>query len=185
MNLFLFKFDIHLAFILAFIFIFVAPILIIKLNKKPLTICYLFTYLLLLFLGVLLDVSIDNNSISFSLLITSKWFNNKLSIAYFDTLLIFINILLLFPLGTIFPLLKKNKLNNYLFSLIIGFSTSLLIEFLQFSLPIIRYGELLDIINNTFSVILGYQYYLLINYYFIRSEKNDRISKQKSNNSDK
>lgn len=184
MRYFLFSFNVKMAFLLALIFLFLFPIFLIKIQKKKLIILYSLSYFLLLFIGVLSNIEITDNTIYFSVLLTENWFNNPPSIAFFDSFLIIVNLLLLFPLGVITPLFKKTK-TNIIKVTFLGFFTSIFIEFLQFSLPIIRYPELLDIINNTFSVILGYQYYLLSTKFMFRGETNDQLSKQKNNHKHK
>lgn len=177
MDIFLFSVNLKLAFFLAFLFLFIIPIFLIKYKNKKLVLTYLLIYLFMLLGGVLLKVSITNSNIYFSLLITNKWFNNPLYIASFAKLGIIINIFLLFPLGVIIPLLSTKQSKIGLKSAIYGMFASLLIETLQFSLPIRRFPELLDILNNTISVILGYMYYCILSKLLFRGEKYDRLSK--------
>lgn len=179
MSFFLFSLDLYVGFVLASIFLFLIPfILIIKKNRIMINI-YFITYLLILSLGVFGYIKLSYTNISFNILITKEWFNNPLTIATFEPLGILINLFLLFPLGIIIPSLSKSKLNLYKV-ILMGFFTSFSIELLQFSLPILRYPELLDIINNTISVILGYLYYLLILNWQERRVSHDQLSKQEN-----
>jgi len=174
MNFYLFETNLKISFILAGIFLFILPIFIYKFKtNKYIKHLYLFSYFILLFMGVLLDISIHDSTIYFSVLTTNKWFSNKLVIANFAPFGVLVNLFLLFPFGFILPIIKHLTFYKVL---LLGFLLTLTIEILQFMLPIIRYTELLDIINNTISVILGYQYYLLISKLMGR-EKYDRISK--------
>lgn len=177
MNIFLFSIDLKLFFLIMFSFIFVVPLF---LKRKLFVISYLSVYFLILCLGVFLDITLTKESISFSLLLTNTWASNSISIAYFNPLSVLINLFLLFPIGFICPFIIKNC--NIAKVIIIGVIVSFTIEFLQFLLPIIRYPEVLDIINNTISVILGYMYYLLVNRAFHRGEKYDKLSQQKNSN---
>lgn len=172
----LFSLNLEFAFLIAFIFIFVIPILLMLINNRLIFGIYFFIFILSLLMGVLLDISIKDHICHFSILITTTWFSNSPIIANFDTFGIIINLLLLFPLGFILPLIIPKITFNKV--IIFGTSTSIVIEILQFILPIIRYPELLDVLNNTISVILGYLYYLLI--FKIRGEINDKLSKQKN-----
>lgn len=178
MNIFLFSFDIKLAFLFAFLFLFVVPIFLIKANKVRLSKIYLLLFFFLLIPGVLLNVEINSKYISFSWLYTQNWATNTPSIAFFDPLMIIINILLLFPLGVIAPILVKNDKKAFLKIIFLGFLTSFSIELLQFLLPIRRYPELLDIINNVISVILGYEYYIIVKL-LSRGENYDKLPQQK------
>jgi glycopeptide antibiotics resistance protein len=172
MNYYLFAINLKLAYIITFIFLFIVPIVIELLKRKKfLIITYLIIFLLALFLGVFTNVKISSDSVSFSLLITNHWFNtNNFTIAYFSTFAILVNLFLLFPFGYIYPSLSKKKVKFYQV-LLAGFILAFSIEFLQFVLPIVRYPEVLDVINNTISVILGYLYYLLIKKIKNRGEK--------------
>lgn len=158
MDIHLFSFNLKLAFILAFVFLFILPAFIIK--RKRFLIGYLIIYLCLLILGVFFKVSISNGLIHFGLLITNKWFNNTLVLAALEPLTVIINLFLCFPIGFVIPALF-NKTNIFRV-LLIGFLFSFSIEFLQFTLPILRSPELLDVINNTISVLLGFIYFNII-----------------------
>ncbi len=162
------------------IFLFIIPIFLFIFSKKRrlFYILYLLLYSLLLFFGVLLEVKIYNHIITFSLTITEAWFDKNISLAFFDPLSILINLFLLFPYGVIIPKLTyKRQLIKVIITCIV---VSIYIEFLQFSLPIKRSCELLDILNNLISGILGYLYYLLLRKIRYRSELDDKLSKQKN-----
>lgn len=180
MSINLISLNLILAFSLGFTFILVVPFFIIFFAKKRIYhISYIILYLIILLILVLLDVTIFNNKIHISFTITNKWFNNKLSLAYFDFTSILINLFLLFPLGCIIPCLTRKKIliKILLFSLF----ASIYIELLQFSLPINRSSELLDVLNNLISGILGYLYYLVLIKIKHRGDSNDKLSKQKNN----
>ena len=157
MLIFLFSLNIYFCFFLAFIFIFLLPILIKK-NKK-LIIAYFFVYLFILSLGVFSKISFQGNYIHFYFLSTPNWFNNNFIIAHFDNFMVFINLFLTFPIGVIFHYLYKTDLNK---TLLLGILFSLSIELLQLTLPIIRTPELLDILTNTIGTILGFYYCLIL-----------------------
>lgn len=177
MNYFLFSFNTFFALFLSFLFLFIIPIFIIKYTKKLSIILYLTTYVILLVLGLFTDVNIGKNSIDFNIFIDNKWCASKLTIAYFNPYSVLINLFLLFPLGVILPLLFKNKSKLFIKIVIIGLLSTSLIEFLQFLLPIDRSPEILDIITNTISSILGYIYYIFITRVMIRGVKSDQLSK--------
>lgn len=182
MELFLFSFDLKLAFTLAFIYIFIFPIIIFFTKRRKIWVyTYLATYIFLLILGVFTNVDFNSSNVSFTLLITSDWANNTINIAYFNFISILINLFLLFPLGVILSFLFKSNKKFYKI-ILFGIFTSISIEFLQFLLPIIRYPELLDVLTNTISVILGYLYYLVIEKALNRSDIYDKLPKQESDN---
>ena len=181
LSIYLFSLNLEIALILGFIFILIFPILLnfFKNNNILLTI-YLLTYLIVLTCGVLLEITISNHTVYFSLTITDNWFSNKLSLAFFDPLSVLINIFLLFPIGYLIPcLIYKHKLIRVILS---SLFISIFIEFLQFSLPIKRSPEVLDVLNNLISGILGYLYYLFLNKLSFRGELNDKLSKQENTN---
>jgi glycopeptide antibiotics resistance protein len=179
MNLFLFLFDLKLCLFIAFIFMFVIPVFLILSTNKKITFFYLLIYSLLLSIGVFFNVEFHSNKVFVSIIYTKKWLNNNPSYAFLNPLSIIINILLLFPFGSVLAIIKNNI--SYRKILVFSLLISFFIEFFQFLLPIRRYPELLDIINNTFSGILGYQYYLIIKKITIRGEENDKLPEQKAN----
>lgn len=176
MNYKLLELDFSLFILFMFIFAFIFPIFLVFKSKRLLNIIYLIGYSIILFLGLFLDVKINYSSIYINLYFDNKWFNSPFIVASFSPLSLLINLFLLFPITSILPLLFKNI--TYIKIIILGFLTSLTIEFIQFALPINRYPELLDILNNTISAILGYIYYLILK--SIRSGVNDKLSKQKA-----
>lgn len=156
MNIHLFTINLYFCFFLSFIFLFIIPLL---LKNKFQYIIYISIYSIFLLFGVLTKTNISDNTISFNLLITNSWFNNYPILAYFEHLTIIINLFLLFPIGFTLPLLL-NKI-NITKPLLIGSIFSLSIEIFQFLLPIKRSPEVLDILTNTMSSILGFYYFLL------------------------
>lgn len=176
----LFSLNLPLAISLAFIFFFILPILFEFIeNKKPYLIIYLTIYFCILILGVFTSVTLTSSRIYFDLLITKNWASNKLTIANFSPPLVIINLFLLFPLGYTYTRLSKSKSAFYKL-IFLGFLVSLFIEFCQFLLPIVRYPEVLDVLNNTISVILGCLYCLLITKIRNRGVRHDWLSKQET-----
>lgn len=179
MEVFLLSIKLEICYCLMIFLFFIIPFFIAKLKNKYFTFSYMFIYYLFLIIGVLFKVTFDSSKVYISLLYTKTWFNNSFSLAFLDPLSVILNILLLFPIGFTFPIF--NKYHSYKKIILFSFFVSLSIEILQFSLPIQRYPELLDILNNTFSGILGYQYYFIINTLMFRGEYNGKLSKQKTN----
>lgn len=176
MDLHLFSLNILYGFVIWFMVFFVIPILIIKKKNTQTINLYLLLYLLLLLLGVLLDIEIYNNNINFSLLIDNQWCSGLITLGYFHPITIILNIFLLFPLGFIYPIKHNPHKNIYIKILFLAFVISLTIESLQFILPINRTFEILDIINNTLSALLGYFYYIIISRIF-RGDAYDQLPK--------
>ena len=138
-------------------------------------------------MGVFFDVKINKTTVSVSFFHDMDWFNTTFTFAYFSLKAIFVNLILLFPYGAILPQISKKKISLFRIT-IIGFLISLFIEINQYILPINRYSELLDIINNTISIILGYYYYKLLSlmlYLFKQGDRDDKLSKQEDNNTQK
>lgn len=89
---------------------------------------------------------------------------------------IYINLLMLVPLGMIlFVQDKKNKKKFSIFKpLFVGFFIGVVIEFLQFILPIRRSVQLQDAVCNSVSFLLGYCFMFLV-YMFVVLVKKEKI----------
>ena len=172
--------ELNIFIITILLFMFLLPVFLIKHNTKLSKFLCLSIYIISLIFGLFTQARVINNTIYFDLVFDTLWGNALLNTAYFNSFNILMNLLLLFPLGTFFPLFARKKSNFLLKIGIRGLITSSAIETLQFILPINRVPEILDVITNTISAILGYLYFLFISM-IIRGETNDKLSKQKNN----
>lgn len=131
-----------------------------------------FLYLILLFVGVLFNISFRSSQIIIELSTDAALaFNtDKLILATITKHNIFINLAMLIPFGYFnFYLFKCNLCKSVLW----GGVCSLLIEFCQFALPINRSPELLDIAFNLISVFIG----AVIPYFINLCKKNKALQK--------
>ena len=142
-----------------------APIilLVFRKHKKTLYIIsnvLLILYILILSIGVFGQITIkENNTIILIHFDNTLWLNGTFIFASQSAFNATVNTFLLFPLGQYIALKSKHPI---LQSIVWSFIVSTIIELLQFVLPIDRTTEILDIILNTISGLLGAIYILLI-----------------------
>ena len=67
---------------------------------------------------------------------------------------------MLFPIGAF--VLSQTQKKTLLKTILTALLVSVIIEFLQFALPINRTTELFDIVLNTLSGVIGYAYFYLL-----------------------
>lgn len=167
--------DIHLItvstlaiYILVGIFFFIIPpILYIFLSKHKKALYIIFSilfilYIIILLVGVFGSIQKNDDTTTISLIFdNSLWAKGNFAIASSSAFNILVNLVLLFPLGEYIAIICKKPI---LKTILISFACAFMIEFLQFLLPVSRTTELLDLILNTISGILGTLYILLIKY---------------------
>ena len=162
-------------FILLIIFYLIVPIAIMfavrddKKFKTILTISLLLFFVALL-VGVLGKLDITSQFISINFDFSGSWLNKSISTKLKTTNLDkIINMLMLMPLGSAVCMISKRKniKFGFILSLVIGLFCGLIIEMLQFVLPVFRSVQLLDVIYNTISSCIGYLYISVI-YYFVK-----------------
>ena len=117
-------------------------------------------YCILLSLLVFGKINFDGNSFTITLEKTGEWFKLNFVVASFEWLNIFLNLVMIFPIGAF--VFSQSKSNVLIKTILMSFLISFCIETLQFILPINRTTEILDIILNTISGIIGYIYYYLL-----------------------
>lgn len=128
---------------------------------KKLLIIYIVLFIVALIIGVFGTINIQSNIAEISFKFNGQWFDfNKIVVAKFGLFNTLVNLILLFSFGIL--LACDNHPLNWLKSLIIGLCIGLLIEIMQFILPIDRTPELMDIVFNGISMLLGYIYFVLI-----------------------
>ena len=161
------KINIYLAFTLAFVFMILLPtILVFTLKSKPkslkfISIVMFVFYLCALFLGTLTWFNMNGQTVILTLnLSTGEWFSSYFIWYGLGKLNILINLAMFLPVGFfVFTLTNKHP---FLKTILLSLSLSLLIEFLQFALPIYRNTEVLDIVLNTLSGLISATYCLIL-----------------------
>ena len=153
-----------LVVVLGVICYFVLPFLIWACVKKEkirniLTISFFCLYLVVLFIGVFGQLDIGNDLVTFSFDFGGKWCAKKIgfgltNISKFDLV---INLVMLFPVGMLVYYFAKRKKWWVKILLLLGFGllTGLLIETLQFILPVPRSVQLSDALLNMASTFVG------------------------------
>lgn len=148
-----------LLFIIAFLLLFVAPIVLsfkLKNNQKALkitAIIFACFYFIALFIGTTCEIDIDIYKTTISFDYTKNWFDINFLIYDFDFDNILINLSMFFPLGFIvYVFFEKNP---FFKTLIFSICLSLFIELYQFILPISRFTELTDLVFNFLSGLIS------------------------------
>lgn len=158
-----------LAVIIFLILFLVFPTLMIVVffnNKKVLKIvgivCFVL-YCVALACLVFGRVSIKNNVASLTFETNSKWFSSYFIWGSFGKTNVIYNLIMFFPVSAFIISQTKNKI--FLKTLLTSFIMTIIIESFQFILPIVRNTEVLDIVLNTISGIIGYLYFKVV--YFV------------------
>ena len=162
MNTFLFL-------ILAFVLAVVAPTVLVfalKKNQKALkitTIVFACIYFVCLFIGTTakLEISADKVTVAFNF--TEPWCSLDFLFLDFSLKNMFVNIVMMFPLGFIVYVFTNKK--PFAKTIIFALCLSLFIELYQFILPIYRNTEITDIIYNVLSGVASATYCLILKMY--------------------
>ena len=118
--------------------------------KNILMAIYLIIFLMVLFVGVFSTISINWENISFVFDFSHGWCSKSINLAL-KNLQLFNN--------------KKPFYVKIILLIIVGLMSGLLIEGLQFVLPVQRSVQLSDVLLNTISVLLGGVFYNIISAY--------------------
>ena len=164
-----------IVFIFLCLFYLVLPVIMmfmIKKNKKLKIFAWGFlgVFLSILIVGVLGKIDITKETVYIGFDFSQKWCNKIINFKFNNIKLDkLINICMLMPGGEVVFLNAKvkNKNMGFIFSIVIGIITGLVIETLQFILPVSRSVQLSDAIYNCISCVIGYLY-LAIFYYLKR-----------------
>ena len=124
-------------------------------------------FFIVLFVGVLGEIDINKDFVYIGFDFSSGFFNKEIIFSFSKFKLdIFINLIMLIPIGEAVCISAK-KINNkfgILYALLIGVIIGMLIETLQFILPVPRSVQLSDVIYNAISCVFGYLYISLFFY---------------------
>ena len=156
--------------IIFFIFIILPSIIILLIkDEKKLkilsSVIFIF-YLIILFVGTILELDEVYPNLSFYFDFNHSWFSPNFLWFNFSIDNLIINAGLMFPIG--FFTYTHFKNNKFLKTILLAFTLSILIEIYQMILPIYRNTEILDIILNTISGIFSAIYF---NFIVILSKK--------------
>ncbi len=155
-----------LAIILGVIFIIILPsiaILVFINNKHILKILSIIAFILfIILLSVLVfgKVSLENGNIVLKFQTNNKWFSMYFLWGSFTKSNILLNIVMLLPVGAF--ILCLNTRHGFIKTILLSLLISVVIEVLQFILPIQRTTEVLDLVLNTVSGIIGYAYFYFV-----------------------
>lgn len=136
---------------------------VLKNNQKAFKItiaCLSVVFFVLLFVGTTAEVTLKNNTIAVCYKTTGQWFDFGITFGNIDITNIFVNLFLLFPVG--FIVFTFSDKNHFVKCTILALIISLIIETYQWVLPFPRSTEIIDILLNTASGIVGYAYSKLL-----------------------
>lgn len=165
-----------LAILLSIFFMVILPSIAIFIfinNKrllKILGIVFFIVFLIILLILTLGNVKITYSSVILSFVTNNSWFSLDFAFANFNKQNILLNTFMLFPVGAF--VISINTKHSFIKTILISLVISLIIETLQFVLPVDRTTEILDLILNTISGIIGYGYFYLVNKFSKRYEIN-------------
>lgn len=159
--------DVRLVIFLMILFALIIPtvyLVIFRNNKKVIrvgTIILSIVYFSFLFVGFLGEVALRDNVLTITLPFNGKWFKAHRFLIYnFGLDNVLVNIALFFPMAFIsFIFCKKHK---FVKTILLSFILSVLVEFLQFALPVMRIVELTDLLFNTLGGIVGACYVMTL-----------------------
>ena len=161
--------------LIIFFFVFY-PLLVLflcKNSKKLLKIISIISFVCYIFLLSILvfgNITIENDIFKVNLKTNAPWLSLNFCVASFSTSNILYNLIMMFPIPAFIfansnylfsnskSFINKSK-NIFLKSTIISFIISLLIELLQFILPVFRTTEILDLVLNSLSGVLGFFFF--------------------------
>lgn len=151
--------NIYVAFLAGLLFVVILPILffvILKNESKLLKFCaiiYMVCYFVLLFVGVTSTINFDKSSVIINLAFDGEWFSPNFVLFGGGIVNSLINLVMFFPLGLLVYSFSKKK--KFLKTILLALILSIIIETLQWILPISRNTELLDVLLNTISGVIS------------------------------
>lgn len=165
-----------LAIVLYIVLVVVLPsiLVFVLINNKRLLkifgIVFFILFLTVLSLLVFGNVVFKNGNIILSFSANAKWFSMLFLWGSFTKSNILLNLVMLFPVSLF--VLSLNTKHSFIKTTVISFVISVVVELLQFVLPIERTTEVLDIVLNTISGMLGFGFYYLVFKFAKRYEVN-------------
>lgn len=163
----------------------VALILFLRKTKSYYAVLWVvyFLFLLVLLVGVLGKIEIGKTYSNITFDFSGEWANKKIGTSFDTTKTDFlINIAMLVPVGQLVCLISKIKRSRFgvLFAVVAGGFCGVLIETMQFVLPVMRSVQFSDVVYNTVSAVIGYLFASFVYYaaMWIKSFKNNRKHEQ-------
>ena len=152
-------------FLVVLLMLIIPTVLVVFLKKhqrilKVILLILFIAYIILLFIGTMSEISVSNNTLNISLNFSNEWFSSYFHWFDVSKTNVLINLFLLFPIGFVtYSFCKKRK---FLKTVLLALFISIIIETLQFVLPVVRNTEPSDIIFNTLSGIISAGYCSLL-----------------------
>lgn len=175
----MFSINLNIAIVLIIFFFVLYPLLILFIFRKKTVVLQVVSkisivlYFVLLCVLVFGNVSTKNNIFTVSLVVDASFFSLDFCVASFNKTNILYNLIMMFPISAYFFANSKNLLSTkqeflkvqkqiFLKSALLSFGISFFIELFQFVLPVSRTTEVLDLVLNTFSGVLGYVFFFCV-----------------------
>ncbi len=172
-----------LSIVFLVVFFLILPTALILLcfyKKKALKIvCAFFFLLYFVFIMILVlgQINISKTSVTVSLKPNAQWFSLRFLVGSFEIKNILYNLAMMFPISFFVFCFASKKV--FIKTIVLSFCFSLFIEFCQFVLPFARYTELLDLVLNTISGVLGYLYFYCVVCVFYKLQNKNKTKAQK------
>ncbi len=173
------KLPIILVAVTVFVFYIIVPMIIWLFARnsklgKTLTVVFSVLFGVVLFFGITSRINFQDRFAIINIDFTSNWCDKavNLSLLDIDKFDMFINIVMLIPVGLVVVYYnKKSVRNRWLVLVVVGVCMGVGLETLQFILPVVRSVQLSDALLNTMSVMLGGVLGMLYDYMFVRTKK--------------
>lgn len=128
-------------------------------------------FLIVLFWAITSRISVADRTINVAIDFTNYWFNKKLnfSLLKIDKVDFLINITMLIPIGLVVVFFNRKTFKNKIINLlVVGVIFGIILESLQYILPVYRSVQLSDVVLNALSVLIGGVMGILYDKIFIR-----------------
>lgn len=125
---------------------------------KWLTFGMLLVFLVVLFFGITSEIGFTKEYATIKVNFTSRWFSKKInwSLSGIQKVDFLINIFMLIPIGLFaIYISRKTFMQKLLTCLLVGLMCGVLLETIQFVLPVVRSVQLSDVLLNAISVVIG------------------------------
>ncbi len=172
---------ISLALIILIICYIIIPFFVFQFARnskigKIITIVSLVTFCVVLFFGITSKLTFIEEKVLIELDYSSDWCSKTINFSLTNIMStdFIINITMLIPIGlSLFYLMKCSNWKKFDIIFVIGLVTGILLETIQFILPVPRSVELSDVLLNTISTVFGGGIGIMFDTMFRKKEKSE------------
>ena len=143
---------------------------------KLIVIVFTVLFSVILYFGITSRISINKDLVTVAIDYSGNWCDKviKLNVLSVDIVDLIINLIMLIPIGLVVAyFLKRKVVYKLAIAAVVGLLIGLILESIQFILPVYRSPQLTDIILNMVSVVIGCCIGIVYDklYYKLRREK--------------